>query len=220
MAQDTPASVAPVEPSSRAGSNNDYSYGQLKIGARLTLCFAAFALLVVGGATVAVWQFERVEALAHHSYETDQRSLPIMRVHLDVLTFGETLAGLADAQDRREFAKQASFLRDAFLKDTAQAQQAFSLAPGADHDATILTRLETVRNGLPAQTDYMLELVKAEDWQAVRLRLANEVQFLVQSSSWLMEDVDRRSRKKERRQWRVRRERGASFSSCCRLLLC
>jgi signal transduction histidine kinase len=191
MAQGTPVSVATAEPSARAGSKNHYSYGQLKIGARLTVCFAAFAFLVIGGATVAVWQFERVEALARRSYEADQRSLLVMRVHLDVVTFRETLASLADAQDRREFVKQVTSLRDAFLKDAAHAQRAFSLVPDAHQDATILTRLKTVRNGLPAQVDYMLELVKAEDWQAVRLRLANEVQFLVGSSSSLVEDVDR-----------------------------
>lgn len=91
---------------------------------------------------MALWQFERVEALARRSYEADQRALLVMRVHLDVVMFRETLAGLADAQDRREFARQATSLRDALLKDAAQAQQAFSLVPNADQDATILTRLQ------------------------------------------------------------------------------
>lgn len=190
MAQGTPVRVATAEPSARAGSKHNCFYRQLKIGARLTVCFAAFAFLVIGGVTVALWQFERVEALARRYYEADQRSLLVMRVHLDVVTFRETLAGLADAQDRRAFAEQATSLRDAFLKDAAHAQRELSSAPDADQDATVLTRLETVRNGLPSQVDYMLELVKAEDWQAVRLRLANEVQFLVGSSSWLVEDVD------------------------------
>jgi C4-dicarboxylate-specific signal transduction histidine kinase len=191
MAQGTPVSVATAEPSARAGSQNHYPYGQLKIGARLTVCFAAFALLMIVGATVALWQFGRVDALARRSYEADQRSLLVMRVHLDVVTFRETLGSLADAQDRREFARQATSLRDDFLKDTARAQRAFSSVPDSDQDPTIQTRLETVRGALPAQVDYMLELVKAEDWQAVRLRLANEVQFLVGSSSSLVEDVDR-----------------------------
>src|SRR6201987_3876236 len=126
MAQGTPVSLV-AEPSARAGYKNHYSYGQLKIGARLTVCFAAFAFLVIGGATVAVWQFERVEALARRSHEADQRSLLIMRVHLDVATFRETLVSLADAQDRREFARQATSLRDVFRKDAAHAQRAFSL---------------------------------------------------------------------------------------------
>src|SRR5258708_23093667 len=156
MAQGPPVSVATAEPSARAGSKNHYSYGQLKIGGGLTVCFAAFAFLVIGGATVAVWQFERVEALARRSYEADQRSLLVMRVHLDVVTFRETLASLADAQDRREFAKQPTSLRDAFLKDAAHAQRAFSLGPDADQDATIFTRQATLPNRLPPQVDYIV----------------------------------------------------------------
>src|ERR1700761_1598629 len=105
MAPGTPVNVATAKPSARVGSRNRYSHGQLKIGARLTVCFAAFTFLVIGGATVALWQFERVESLARRSYEADQRALLVMRVHLDVVMFRETLAGLADAQDRREFAR-------------------------------------------------------------------------------------------------------------------
>ncbi|MGA7109946.1 MAG: HAMP domain-containing sensor histidine kinase [Terracidiphilus sp.] len=191
MAQSTSFSAATAAPLARAGAKGHYSYGQLKIGKRLTVCFAAFAFLVIGGVTVAMWQFERVETLARHSYEADQRSLLVMRVHLDVVVFRETLASLADAQDRREFTNQATSIRGAFLADAAHAQRAFSLAPDPDQDASILTRLESVRYGLPAQVDYMLELVNAEDWQAVRLRLANEVQFLVATSSSLVEEVDR-----------------------------
>jgi len=41
MAQGTPVSVATAEPSARAGFQDPLSYGQLKIGARLTVCFAA-----------------------------------------------------------------------------------------------------------------------------------------------------------------------------------
>jgi hypothetical protein len=191
MAQGIPATVATAEPSARAGSKNRYPYGKLKIGARLRCALRLFALLMILGATVAVWQFGRVEALARRSYEAEQRSLLVMRVHLDVATFRETLASLADAQDHREFARQATSLRDAFLKDAARAQGAFSLVPDAEQDPTIQTRLETVPGALPAQIDSILELVKAEDWQALRLRLANEVQFLVGSSSSLVEDVDR-----------------------------
>jgi hypothetical protein len=216
MAQGTAVSVAKAEPPARTGSKKHYRYGQLKIGTRLTVCFAAIAFLMIGGDTVAVWQFGRVEASARRSYEADQRSLVVMRVHLDVVTFRETLISLARAQDRRKFAWQTTSLRDAFLKDVARAQHALSLARDADQDPTILTRLETVRGALPSQVDFMLELVKAEDWQAVRLRLANQVQSLVGSSSTLVEDVDQRLRKSERRPWRAPSGRGASFSLCCR----
>jgi signal transduction histidine kinase len=175
----------------RASSKKYHRYGHLKIGARLTVCFAAIALLMIGGDTVAVWQFGRVEASARRFYEADRRSLVVMRLHLDVVTFRETLISLARAEDRWEFARQATSLRAGFLKDAARAQQALSLAHDADQDPTILTRLETVRGALPSQVDFMLELVKTGDWQAVSLRLANQVQSLLGLSSSLVEDVDR-----------------------------
>lgn len=191
MPQGTPVRVAEVASPAGGRSKNQNFYTQLTIGARLTVCFTALALLVILGATVTLWQIERVEVLTHSSNQAEQRSLLVMRVHLDVLTFRETLVNLANAQDRREFDKQATSLRDTFLKDAALAQQALVSAPYADKNSTVLTRLEIVRVGLPAQVDYMSELVKSEDWQAVRLRLANEVLFLVGSSSSLVDEVDR-----------------------------
>jgi hypothetical protein len=131
-------------------ARKDHRYGQLIIGTRLTVCFAAIALLMTGGDTVAVWQFGRVEASARRSYEADPRSLVVMRVHLDAVTFRETLISLARDEDRWNFAWPATFFRDGFLKDAARAQQALSLAHDADQDPTILTRLETVRGALPS----------------------------------------------------------------------
>jgi signal transduction histidine kinase len=185
--------VTDEEPVSFARSTSRRSDGRrrLTIGLRLTMCFAAIAILMTGGDAVAVWQIGRVEALSRRSYEADQSSLAIMRMHLDVVTFRETLIRLADAQDGNEFAQQAVILRDTFLRDVIRAQQALNLARDADLDPTILTRLQTVRSALPSQVDFMLDLVKANDWRVVRLRLANQVQSLALSSSSLVEDVDR-----------------------------
>jgi hypothetical protein len=138
---------------------------------------------------VAVWQFGRVEALARRSYEADQRSLLVMRVQLNVATFRETLASLADAQDRREFARRATSLRDGFLKDAARAQRAFSLVPDADQDPTIQTRLETVRGALPSQVDFMLELVLSRLGEEVSSVAADALPPARPSSAGLFETV-------------------------------
>ena len=154
------------------------------------MCFAAIAILMIGGDAVAVWQIGRVETFSRRSFEVDQSSLAVTRMYLDVVTFRETLTGLANAKDGREFALQAITLRDRFLQDGALAQQALNLTLDADMDPTVLTRLQTVRGALPSQVDLMLDLAKANDWQAVRLRLANQVRSLALSSSSLAEDVD------------------------------
>ena len=191
MANATTTSDEKPVPSTRLASNTSRRGRTLRIGPRLTMCFAAIAILMIGGDAVAVWQIGRVEALSRRSYEVDHISLAVMRVHLDVVTFRETLIGLAETQDSREFAQQAVTLRETFLEDVERAQQALNLAHDADLDPTILTRLQTVRSALPSQVDFMLDLVHANDWRVVRLRLANQVQSLAMSSSSLVEDVDR-----------------------------
>src|ERR1700731_365236 len=133
----------------------NYRGRQLKIGTRLTMCFAAIAILMIGGDAVAVWQIGRVEAFSRRSFEVDQSSLAVTRMYLDGVTFRETLTGWANAKDGREFALQAITLRDRFLQDGTRAQQALNLTLDADMDPTVLTRLQTVRGALPSQVDLM-----------------------------------------------------------------
>ena len=191
MAEVTTVSDAKAYPSTRQVSKIGYRSRTPTIAARLTMCFATIAILMIGGDAAAVWQIGRVEALSRRSFEVDQSSLAVMRIYVDVVTFRETLTGLANAENGREFALQAVTLRDSFLHDVARAQQVFNGTMDTDLDSTIPTRLQTVRGALPSQVDLMLDLTKANDWQAVRLRLANQVQSLAVSSSLLVEDVDR-----------------------------
>src|SRR5713101_3854156 len=190
MAQGTAAHFANRAPVTGAGSRNHFRLGEWKIGTLLTACFAAIVLLMIVGDVIAVLQLHRVETRAWRFYQSDQKSLAIMHVYLDVVTFRDTLTGLAHDQNPHEFASRANALRDNFLRDVTQAQRTLSSAPDVSQDPTILIRLETVRAALPSQVDTFLELVKVEDWQAVRFRLAGQVQPLIALSSSLVADVE------------------------------
>src|ERR1700719_4484794 len=183
MAQGTAAHFANRVPLTGTSSGNHFGLGRWKIGTLLTSCFAAIVLLMIVGDVIAVLQLDRVESRAQHFYQADQKSVAIMHVYLDVVTFRDTLIGLAHDQNPHEFASRATALRDSFLRDVTHAQQTLSSAPDFSQDPTILVRLETVRAALPAQVDSLLELVKVEDWQAVRFRLAGQVQSLIALSS-------------------------------------
>ncbi len=163
--------------------------GQLKIGARLTLSFVAIVLLMTAGDVVAVWQFGRIEAPARRFYKADQKTLAVIRVHLDIVALQDRLARLASTQDAHRFAVEVVPLRKSFLDDVERAQQA--LRADVERDPTIISTLETVQAALPSQIDSMLDLVEAGDWQAVRLRLAEQLQALIGLSSSLVENVDR-----------------------------
>src|SRR5580704_16129829 len=148
MAQRTTGHCAEPAPVTGTGSRNYFRFGEWKIGTLLTVCFAAFVLLMIVGDAIAVLQFERVETRAARFYQADQKSLAIMRVYLDVVSFRDTLTGLAHDQNPHEFASRATALRDNFLRDVAHAQLTLSSAPDVSHDPTILIKLETVRAAL------------------------------------------------------------------------
>jgi PAS domain S-box-containing protein len=190
MAQGTTRLFANPAPVTGTGFQNYFRFREWKIGTLLTAFFAAIVLLMIVGDVIAVLQLKRVETRAWRFYHADQKSLAIMHVYLDVVTFRDTLTGLARDQDPHEFASRATALRDSFLRDVTHAQQTLSSAPDFSQDPTILVRLETVRAALPAQVDSLLELVKVEDWQAVRFRLAGQVQSLIALTSSLAADVD------------------------------
>src|SRR5580704_9282679 len=190
MAQGTAAHFANRAPLTGTSSRNHFGLGRWKIGTLLTACFAAIVLLMIVGDVIAVLQLDRVETRAWRFYQEDQKSLAIMHVYLDVVTFRDTLTGLAHDQNPHEFASRATALLDNFLRDVTHAQGTLSSAPDVSQDPTILIRLETVRAALPSQVDTLLELVKVEDWQAVRFRLAGQVPPLLGLSSSLVADVE------------------------------
>ena len=164
MAQVTAGHVANPAPVTGTGSRNYVRFGEWKIGTLLTASFAAIVLLMIVGDAIAVLQLDRVETRACRFYQADEKSLAIMHVYLDVVTFRDTLTGLAHDQNAHEFASRATALRDNFLRDVTHARKTLSSAPDVSQDTTILTRLETVRAVLPSQVDTLLELVKVEDW--------------------------------------------------------
>jgi len=206
MAQGTAGHFANRAPLTGTRSRNHFRLREWKIGTLLTACFAAIVLLMIVGDVIAVLQLDRVETRAWRFYQADQKSLAIMHVYLDVVTFRDTLTGLTHDQNPHEFASRATALRDNFLRDVTHAQQTLSSAPDVSQYPTILIRLQTVRAAFPPQVDALLELVKGEDWQAVRFRLAGQEHVLITLSSSLVADVEQevaqeRARALESVQW-------------------
>src|ERR1700688_5191490 len=150
MAQGTAAHFANRAPLTGTSSLNHFGLGRWKIGTLLTASFAAIVLLMIVGDVIAVLQLDRVEKRAWRFYQADQKSLAIMHVYLDVVTFRDTLTGLAHDQNPHEFASRATALLDNFLRDVTHAQGTLSSAPDVSQEHTLLIRLERVRAGLPA----------------------------------------------------------------------
>ena len=165
--------------------------GQRKIGTRLSLCFVAIVLLMLAANIVVVWQFRRTAASGERLNRADQISLAAVLVHLDIDTLKNRLAALADTYDGPEFASEAASLRRKVLEDVTHAQHLFAASTDIESDPLIVSTLETLQVTLPSQIDSVTGLATEGDWQAVRLRLADQVQGLMDLSSLLVERVDR-----------------------------
>jgi PAS domain S-box-containing protein len=161
---------------------------RLNIGPRLTACFLIIVVLMGAVDFIAAWQFKHIEVSAHRFYQVDQKSLAVMRAHVDLMEFREALVTLANAQDERGFAVEAASQRDQVVQDVRRAEETLKSFPYLDSNVAIT--LEAVGRSLPLQADALVQLANAGDWQGVRLRLANQVRTLVGLTSQLVHDVD------------------------------
>ncbi len=161
---------------------------RLNIGPRLTACFLIIVVLMGAVDLIAAWQFKHIEVSAYRFYQVDQKSLAVMRAHVDLMEFREALVTLANAQDERGFAVEAASQRDHVVQDVRRAEETVKSFPYLDSNVAIT--LEAVGRSLPLQADVLVQLANAGDWQGVHLRLANQVRTLVGLTSQLVHDVD------------------------------
>jgi PAS domain S-box-containing protein len=178
-----------IEPRS-AVSRNPLRGGHLKIRTRLTWCFIAIISAMLVANLVAVWQLRRTTAPSELLNEADQLSLAAMSVHLDVDTLKNRLSALADINDASNLLKESGSLRRKFLADLTYAQQLFTRPGNTKHDPVILRTLETLKATVPPQIDEVEGLAQAKEGPAMRLRLADQVQGLMDLSALLLERVN------------------------------
>ena len=165
---------------------------RLNIGPRLVLCFALIIVLMFAGDVIVLWQFHIVQAQAERLDEYDEELVAVLRVHSDLLKFRDTLESLANAKNSERLKADTQSMFEAFAEDTRSAKSAL-LAVHSDNasDLTILPILAAVQSTLRSQTASMIELAEANDWNALQLRLANQLRPLEFSISALVERVDR-----------------------------
>lgn len=165
---------------------------RLNIGSRLALCFMLIILAMFAGSAVLLWQFHQARLQSERLTGVDQELIAVLRAHLSLMSFYERLDVLADAEDTNTLGEQVEVLQNALLQDSQRSQSALShLPPEVRLDPTLLPTLLAIQDELPAQLQAMAMLAKSGDWNAVRLRLANQVRPLEARSSLLVENVDR-----------------------------
>jgi formate hydrogenlyase transcriptional activator len=172
------------------GAAHWFRQRDVSIGKRLAACFVAIIVLMIVADGLAVWQFSRTESSGERLRKADQTLQAVVRVHVDIGSFRDRVAVMANSQETREFAKDAASLREKFLDDVERARRMVIASPELNENGTTSSVLETLRTALPAQLDTVGELANAGDWTAVRLRLAHQIQDLRDLSLSQVEKLD------------------------------
>ena len=164
----------------------------LNIGPRLSLCFLFIILAMLGGNAVLLWQFHEASGQAKRLSGVDQELITILEANTNLMSFYETLDSLANSENTAELAAETQPLRDALLENSGRSRNILGhLPPEVEVDPTLLPNLEAVQDALPAELGAVTMLAELKDWQAVRLRLANQVRPLEFRTAVLVGNLDR-----------------------------
>ena len=168
---------------------------RLNIGPRLILCFALIIVSMLAGDVIVLWQFHIVQAQAERLNEYDEELVTVLRVHADVLTFRDTLESLANARNIEGLKEKTQSMSEVLAEDMRRAKSALSAVHSNNaSDPTILPTLAVVQSNLQSETASVIDLAESNDWNALQLRLANQLRPLEFSISALVESVDREVR--------------------------
>jgi formate hydrogenlyase transcriptional activator len=165
---------------------------QLKIGPRLSLSFAVIVLLMLVGNGLLVWQFFLVSQQSDRVAAFARELAAVSLFQSDILSLDARLDLLAKSEDLEALRPEAGRLRSILAADSESVRDALAHLPSdVPIDTAVLPTVEAVKITLPPQLDAVVALGMASDWDAVRLRLANEKTPLEASTSDLVRNVQR-----------------------------
>lgn len=173
----------------QAGKRSFRLHG-LNIGPRLTLCFVFIILAMLLANAVLLWQFHQARVQAARLDGVDQELIVVLQAHTNLMLFYERLDAFAHSENTIELVTEAERLRNDLLEDSQRTRNALNNLPSdLKLDPTLLPALEAIQDELPAELGSITDLAKTRDWQAVRLRLANQVRPLETRSSALVRNI-------------------------------
>jgi PAS domain S-box-containing protein len=166
---------------------------RLNIGPRLVLCFVLIIVLMFAGDVIVLWQFHIVQAQAARLDEFDEELVTVLRVHSDVLKLRDTLESLVNARNSDRLKAETKSMTEALAEDMRSAKSALSAvhSDNASADPAILPTLAVVQSNLQSETASVIDLAETNDWNALQVRLDNQLRPLEFSISALVERVDR-----------------------------
>ena len=148
----------------------------LPIGVRLQTCFAVIVCLIIASAVLTEHQQEVIRKQSAQIDVMDQEVMSILHLNNSVLNFKIIVQEAAAHQNALELRAIIQPFRDSFAREVDSALAALRSASETGHDRSTVTSLLTYyRVTLPEEADMLTELAALGDWQAVRLRVRNQV---------------------------------------------
>jgi len=168
----------------------------LRIGVRLTLSYALISALMCLGGIMSVWHVAAANQQAQRLNQLNGRMLTLLRLNNDILAVKERVEGAVATHRADEFSSEASVSLASLRRDLHASVESIRDGPGdlaphtaAPHTAAVDT-LNYIRASLPDDVDAALRLARAGDWQAVQLRLANQISGASLSMAGLVQEMD------------------------------
>lgn len=145
---------------------------------------------MIAGDVVVLWQFQIAQLQAERLKDYNEELVSVLRVHANLLTFHDTLEAIANDEDAGRLVSEAERLTSAFSEGTQRVRNALSSLSSDAQPDSILPTLEIVQRTLASQVEEITDLAALGQWNAVRLRIANQVRPLEFLTSALAEKVD------------------------------
>jgi signal transduction histidine kinase len=163
------------------------------IGPRLTFAFLVLLALILGGNALLIWQFHIARLQTDRLNGVSQQVIAILRLQRGLRSFHQRLDELTFSRDASRLAEEAGPLRATLLDQTKRTKAALLQLSSKDVplDPAFIPTLEAIEIALPSQLEAITALASSGDWDAVRLRLANEMKPLEVQISALVENIDK-----------------------------
>lgn len=166
----------------------------LRIGPRLVSCFAALIFMVVLSSIFVSLEIVSSGQQVGQLDRTDRRTIAVLHVNNRVLGFIEAAQDAERSKSPEKLQAVLSPLRKQLLADIGEALEAFGGDKKQRDYALTVTLLQFFESSIPDEINLLQELGKAGDWQAVRLRLSNQLKEERESLHGLSVTIDNQAR--------------------------
>ncbi len=179
----------------------------MRIGARLTVYFAAIIALFVAGSMLSLWQFK-----IYHRHVEDldlnaQQVEAVLHVNNNVLAYQQTLQSVVAKRDPVELARSLQPFQTILNENIDAACRALGRSKDtARRQAMTIMVLTYFQQIIPNQIASAIEMANAGDWQALELRLIYQARDMSGILQPLIQDIDNDAAEERVRSLRIMAE--------------